>query len=211
MKLKSLFTFSLLALLALPAFSVPRFFENTVFISLSESEMQSLMAFVGKSLEQTADQEKTVWRSSETETVGVFKGIASFNYQQKECRRALVALKNGTGTKDIYRLDFCKQESGWKHSPTPLMTLTQKDKDSILERTGFLLENGSIKQPMAWRSEHGNIAGALVLVGEHDGCKEIALSLSDNGRAEINGVYKFCKQDGEWSYAPNQVETKSDE
>ena len=192
----------LFALVTISVYAVPQFFVNTVFITLSKNEIESLKAFVGKSLNEASDQQKTVWRSPESSTVGVFKGIATFTYNGKQCRRGLVGLKNDEGKKDIYRFDFCMHNGKWMHSPTPLMTLTKDDKDSILSKANVLLDSGSLKQPMAWRSVKGNVAGALVLVSDSGDCKEIALSLSNQTNEEINGVYQFCKSAEGWKYTP---------
>lgn len=192
-------------LLILPAcFSqaktIGRFLDNTVLVTLSSSETDSLKAFVAEQLNNSADSKKSKWKSSESKTVGLFKTVVSFNYDGKTCRRGLIALINGAGQKDFWRFDFCKYDGQWKYTPTPLFTLEKGDKDSLLEKAHFMLEHGVKKKPVSWQSQNQSVSGALVLLDDAKQCREIALSLTAASGADMNGVYRFCLQNDQWEY-----------
>jgi len=178
-----------------------RFLHNSALVELSNQEMQSLRAFCRDALVQAEDTEKRVWRSDASDAAAVFKPVASFNLGQRECRRGVVAIRKAH-KQDLLRMDFCQYDGQWKHTPTPIIYLSDDDKQAFMDEVHFLLDSEITKHPISWQNTSKSVFGSMVVVAEDSQtqCKEVAASLSSTSGAEINGVYRFCLQQGEWHY-----------
>lgn len=191
----SLWLCTLLLLAAPQAFAGNmRFLNDSVFSEFDKDELTDFKAFVGDKLNTLADTEKAAWYSKTSSLKGRIMPKFTHSVAGSTCRRTLFLLVGEGKNSDIYTFDVCKISDQWKLMHTPAADLKKTDWE-ILQATGLEALNLPVSgEPISWFNQATRNSGVFVPnETDSNGCRALAISITNRDGISSNGKYLFCK------------------
>ncbi|MEH6470562.1 MAG: hypothetical protein V7752_04865 [Halopseudomonas sp.] len=179
------------------------FLSHSVLSELSQQDGESLRSAIHHALDQSEDKKTSIWLSDSQQLEVKIQPMASYQYDQKNCRKARFLLSRNNRKLERYQFDYCQEAEGWNIAHTPASSFNKHDWELLGQMLQGALNDNPDGQPSSWTNHKSKNSGVLVPSSSEmragKSCRQTAITLFNKHDQASNGSYLFClESDGSW-------------
>ncbi|MDO3381098.1 hypothetical protein [Gilvimarinus algae] len=176
-----------------------QFMGRSVASEMTETEVASFKTTIGSALNDAPDQQTIHWQSPDSPLQGRIKVKYSYENSGTECRKAILDLRNDEQRRDFFHVDVCNNAGKWQVTETAASQFSKDDWTSLGEAFAKAADSLPNDQTAEWeRSGHQARITPLSSPVDDSHCRLMSIELTDSKDAHAQGVYTFCKEQGQW-------------
>ncbi|MCP8900922.1 hypothetical protein [Gilvimarinus xylanilyticus] len=178
-----------------------QFMGRSVASEMSAEEVADFKTSIAEALNEAPDLRTIAWQSDNSSRRGRVKIKYSYENNGRECRKAILDLRNDQNRRDFFHFDACRTSEGrWQVSETAAADFTPQEWNMLKSVFVDAIENNQDGEPAQWqRQEHSATLTPLsTSQSETKTCRLMKIELASGPESKAEGVYNFCKEDYTW-------------